>query len=1141
MGMITVLNVFIPTQTALAAPICAPGNIYVNTGSATPVLNQYSDAGALESSVPVPHSYTDIAFSSNGLTLYGILPGVPFLYTIDPNTGAETAQIAITGLPASNYFVNALSSLADGSLLVGASPGGGATAQQIFRINPASGVATLYEAAFPTGFGSAGDFLSLADGDILAVGAGSNGNALFRISPSFAVTQVGTVPESFGAAQSGGKVFLAGSTGTIYEITSIPTAASTAPVATTAIATTGLTLFGATSQQDSGLCSELTIAKSSDPTSGTLVALGQTVTYSITLANANGTAPAQVDLTDDLSSVLDDATVTSAPAVSSGTALTIDPVANNGFRISGIIPVGGQTTITYAVTINDPATGDRQLSNYVIPTGTTPPTSCDPDNLACTTNPISDPALTIAKTVAPADQTSYEVGEELTYSFLVTNTGNVTLTDVVVNEGDFNGSGELGAVTPASVATLAPGASTTFTATYTLTQADVDRGNTANTATATGVPPTGPPIESPPSTVEVPSVPAPALTIAKTVAPADQTSYEVGEELTYSFLVTNTGNVTLTDVVVNEGDFNGSGELGAVTPASVATLAPGASTTFTATYTLTQADVDRGNTANTATATGVPPTGPPIESPPSTVEVPSVPAPALTIAKTVAPADQTSYEVGEELTYSFLVTNTGNVTLTDVVVNEGDFNGSGELGAVTPASVATLAPGASTTFTATYTLTQADVDRGNTANTATATGVPPTGPPIESPPSTVEVPSVPAPALTIAKTVAPADQTSYEVGEELTYSFLVTNTGNVTLTDVVVNEGDFNGSGELGAVTPASVATLAPGASTTFTATYTLTQADVDRGNTANTATATGVPPTGPPIESPPSTVEVPSVSAPAITVVKTADIAAQEDYVVGQVVTYSFLVTNTGNVSLTDITVNEGEFSGAGELSEVTCPAEPAALAPGEQITCTATYTVVQADVDAGTITNNATVTGTPPNGGTPPTSPPSEVTVPSPPAPGIAVVKTANVEKATAVGQLITYSFQVTNTGNVTLSNVAVDEGKFTGAGSLSAIICPAEAASLAPGQQITCTATYKVTQADLTAGSISNTATATGVPPTGPPIESSPSTVKVSTVKVSTPGPGLASTGANVLPLGIGAIILLFVGAGLVVIRRTRRGAA
>ncbi|WP_082495885.1 isopeptide-forming domain-containing fimbrial protein [Agreia sp. Leaf335] len=522
MGMITALNVFIPTQTALAAPICAPGNIYVNTGSATPVLNQYSDSGALESSVSVPRSYTDIAFSSNGFTLYGVNPGVPTLYTIDPDTGAETASIAITGIPASNYFVNALSSLADGSLLVGASRGGGATAQQIFRINPATGVATLYEAAFPTGFGSAGDFLSLADGDILAIGGGPNGNALFRISPSFAVTQVGTVPESFGAAQSHGKVFLAGSAGTIHEITSIPTAASTAPVATTDIATTGLPFFGATSQQDSGLCSELTIAKSSDPTSGTLVTLGQTVTYSITLANANGTAPAEVDLTDDLSSVLDDATITSAPAVSSGTALTIDPIANSGFRISGIIPAGGQTTITYAVTINDPATGDRQLSNYVIPTGTTPPTSCDPDNLACTKNPISDPALTIAKTVAPADQTSYEVDQELTYSFLVTNTGNVTLTDVVVDEGEFNGSGELSAVTPASVATLAPGASTTFAASYVVTQADVDAGAITNTATAFGSPPGGDPITSAPSTVTVPTMPGTSPVPAATTLPTTQ-------------------------------------------------------------------------------------------------------------------------------------------------------------------------------------------------------------------------------------------------------------------------------------------------------------------------------------------------------------------------------------------------------------------------------------------------------------------------------------------------------------------------------------------------------------------------------------------------------------------------------------------
>ncbi len=100
--------------------------------------------------------------------------------------------------------------------------------------------------------------------------------------------------------------------------------------------------------------------------------------------------------------------------------------------------------------------------------------------------------------------------------------------------------------------------------------------------------------------------------------------------------------------------------------------------------------------------------------------------------------------VGQTITYSFLVTNTGNTTLTG---RHGQGRrrspALGTLGAITPASVATLAPGASTTFTATYVVTRADLQSGSLSNTATATGVPPTGPPIESPPSTVKVPAVP--------------------------------------------------------------------------------------------------------------------------------------------------------------------------------------------------------------------------------------------------------------------------------------------------------------------------------------------------------------------------------------------------------------
>ena len=70
--------------------------------------------------------------------------------------------------------------------------------------------------------------------------------------------------------------------------------------------------------------------------------------------------------------------------------------------------------------------------------------------------------------------------------------------------------------------------------------------------------------------------------------------------------------------------------------------------------------------------------------------------------------------------------------------------------------------------------------------------------------------------------------------------------------------------------------------------------------------------------------------------------------------VTYTFVVTNTGNVTVTDPVVTEGSFTGSGTAPVATCP--PGALAPGASVDCTATYTVTQADIDAGSIANTAT-----------------------------------------------------------------------------------------------------------------------------------------------------------------------------------------
>ena len=84
----------------------------------------------------------------------------------------------------------------------------------------------------------------------------------------------------------------------------------------------------------------------------------------------------------------------------------------------------------------------------------------------------------------------------------------------------------------------------------------------------------------------------------------------------------------------------------------------------------------------------------------------------------------------------------------------------------------------------------------------------------------------------------------------------------------------------------------------------------------------------------------IPIEQAPALTLVKSATPTSYDH--VGQVISYSYLVTNTGNVTL------PGQFTVTDDKLTVTCPAT-ATLAPGASITCTASHTVIQADLDAG------------------------------------------------------------------------------------------------------------------------------------------------------------------------------------------------
>jgi uncharacterized repeat protein (TIGR01451 family) len=84
---------------------------------------------------------------------------------------------------------------------------------------------------------------------------------------------------------------------------------------------------------------------------------------------------------------------------------------------------------------------------------------------------------------------------------------------------------------------------------------------------------------------------------------------------------------------------------------------------------------------------------------------------------------------------------------------------------------------------------------------------------------------------------------------------------------------------------------------------------------------------------------------------------------------------------------------------------------------------------------------------------------------------------------GAGILYRIVVTNTGNVTLSGVTIDDPK-PGLTAL-AVTWPGTAGTLAPSETAVATARYVVTQDDVDAGTIANTATANGSGPAGQPV--------------------------------------------------------
>lgn len=299
-------------------------------------------------------------------------------------------------------------------------------------------------------------------------------------------------------------------------------------------------------------------------------------------------------------------------------------------------------------------------------------------------------------------------------------------------------------------------------------------------------------------------------------------------------------------------------------------------------------------------------------------------------------------------------------------------------------------------------------------------------------------------------------------GDVFSFSYQVTNLGTATLASVGVVD-------TLGDAVTCDATILAPSAVTTCTMSHAVTQGEINAGVVNSDATASGTDAAGVVVTAS-DTESVPIIQEPAIALVKSGVLddtvtapSGRPD--VGDVINYSFDVTNTGNVTLSSISVFDSI------VAPVACP--PDDLLPGQSVVCSGIYTIDQSDIDDGSVPNTATAYGVPPVGD--PVEAEDSTSVALPQVTSIDISKTTVVVEFDTVGQVISYDITVANTGNVDLSDVDVSDPN-ADSGSISCD--PVQGSSLAPGATATCTADHTVTQADLDAGVVLNTASVTAV---------------------------------------------------------------
>lgn len=683
------------------------------------------------------------------------------------------------------------------------------------------------------------------------------------------------------------------------------------------------------------------------------------------------------------------------------------------------------------------------------------PRSGIPLVIKCTPNP----AIQVEKMISTDNTTwidantppgpTVTAGSNIYYRFNVTNTGNVTLSNIALTDSLYS----LSASPPS---TLAPNASYIYYFGPIVSQFGVH----TNTANATGTFNNTKYSDTDDANYNGIIPPVPGISVIKLISADNETWFDAntppglnvstGTDVYYKYIITNAGTVTLYNLSLTDNAYSLSFALPASLPFN-----------SSLTYYYGPVTALAGQHTNTATATGQYENANYTSTDDANYFGSS---PSISVIKYISSDNSTwidantppglNVNAGSNVYYKFVVNNTGNVLLSPVYLLDDVYNLN--------VSHFSLAPGE----TLTYYYGPTDALIGQHTNTVTAAGQDPLGS-FHNATDTANYYGA-TPAIAVIKQISTDNSTWIDadtppgpqvpVGSNVYYRFIITNTGNIALSNLTLTDNTYT------LVDLTLPTTLDPGASFAYYLGPITTQA----GQHTNTATATGQY----------ENLNYTSLDdanyfgvSPSISVVKyvSFDNAIWVDantppgliVATGSNVYYKFVVNNTGSVELFNITLTDDVYS----LS----PSPPMFLSPNE----TFTYYFGPVTALSGQHANTANATGEY-NAVTYNASDSANYFGASA---SISTVKYISSDNSTWIdantppglivssGSNIYYKFVINNTGTAILFNISLTDSVY----SLSAVL----PASLAPNE----TFTYFYGPVSALDGQHTNTASATG----------------------------------------------------------------